>query len=176
MLWNLHPLVLKVSQISASLIFGFGAGDILGLDGWLKVLIGGVLAIILAYISRQPAMEQAKLSKAQAKLSEQAILDAEQIALIKTATDVHQVEVHFLQDRIIYNSKLEKIARVRAHRALGELQRVDLYARKLQLLMCQEGLTVPPFEFKSYGEIVGELDEQLARLIDSEPVAPSLKN
>jgi hypothetical protein len=160
-----HPLILKVSSLAASLLLGFGIGEIFSLDGWLKILIGAVLAVALAYINRKPAMEQAKVLERSQRITEQG---AERAA----ALEVHKEEMRFANERIRYNSALENISRRRAHIAFGEVDRLRAYTMKLQLLLTENKIEIPAFEFKYYNDLCGDLEEEMRRLTESPPIPP----
>lgn len=145
-----HPMLVKSSYVLGSTLVGFVGGEVLNLNAILSGVAGLVGSIILAFIVRQPAARAAR--------------SAEETSTIDNLIKTHAEDTKSWQQRLDYSAKLERIIRVRAHKALGEVQRLEIYAKKLQVILRKERIEMPDFNFRTYDDIVGEFDRQIMNL------------
>ncbi len=143
-------MLVKSSYVLGSTLVGFVGGEVLNLNAILSAVFGLAGAIILAFIARQPAARAAR--------------SAEETSTIDNLIKTHAEDTKSWQQRLDYSAKLERIIRIRAHKALGEVQRLEIYAKKLQVVLQTQRIELPDFNFRTYDDIVGEYDRQIMNL------------
>jgi hypothetical protein len=136
--------------------------------------VGGVLSFVLAEIVTGQAILAGILALASAALaawlaSRPAVMQAKLTATTsheQRAERLHDDEVRFLQERVLFHSQTVVLTRVSKHNVLEYCQEMTAYVHKLQILMAECGvqLPMPQFRFKSYDELCGEEDRALAML------------
>jgi gas vesicle protein len=184
-----QPFLQPLSRIGAAIITAFGVGELTTGTGLLSALIGGVVAIVVVLLTRQPQREQNRQSleaaARQAAKEDAAIHSTETAGIIDNLVKVHAEEkkaileaaAHaqgFFQERILYLSNeaqvsrsVRELVRISKHNALSEVNKSYFYIRALQEICknCKVDITsLPSFEFKEYEDICGVEDKQIAKL------------
>lgn len=154
-----YPKALRAVATIWSGVFSFGITEAITGRDLIAAFIGILSAGVTGWIATRPAVLSVKLDEQKQHFTEQTSNDQERDRL-------HARELAFESSRTTYFMKLEKLSRISKHKAINELNAAYLYIRDLQRSIDRSGtqLEYDAFNFKTYDQICGDEDRQMAEL------------